>query len=569
MGKPAARVGDLTSHGGTIVVPGAPTVLIGKMPAATLTSMHVCPMLTGPVPHVGGPVILGSTGVFLGKMPAARMGDMAVCVGPPDSIVLGCMTVLIGEVGSGSQASSAGSPTAAAAAQNVGPAAITAYPLAEPGPTTENHAIECEFVDSAGKPLAGVPYRIEDPNQGKLIGVSTSDGKAYHGGYAKAGGFKVDIFGLSNAKWKNAKVKMGTPAEFSVEANLSDTETKVQVNLFARHGHQDQFLFSKMLPIKNKKVEGSWEPTLEDLPAIPEVVLSAGEKAPPPQSPTYFFVCHAPGLVSVSDFMRLVDDLEFELQDEKGQGVGHADYEAAFPSGEIKKGKLDGQGKAKITDVEPGMVKIHFPKIQNEDKAKAEEDEQEKEEAKEENKSEEETEKEESEEEKQENEDKNDVTKNPEKSDKFLFPLKKRPVEDYKAKQRFFKAKRPGDRLHAGCDLIAPEGTEIRAVADGKIQLFYLFYQGTYALEVDHDTFVARYSEVKPQLAPGLKIGSLVTRGQVIAHVGLMTSGSHMLHFELYSKKVTGPLTQRGNPPFQRRSDLIDPTPFLDQAEME
>ncbi|HET6223171.1 MAG TPA: PAAR domain-containing protein [Dongiaceae bacterium] len=29
-------------------------------------------------------------------MPAARVGDMCVCVGPPDAIVLGSFTVLIG-----------------------------------------------------------------------------------------------------------------------------------------------------------------------------------------------------------------------------------------------------------------------------------------------------------------------------------------------------------------------------------------------------------------------------------------------------------------------------------------
>ena len=33
MGKPAARIGDMTAHGGSIVV-GFPTVLIGGMPAA-------------------------------------------------------------------------------------------------------------------------------------------------------------------------------------------------------------------------------------------------------------------------------------------------------------------------------------------------------------------------------------------------------------------------------------------------------------------------------------------------------------------------------------------------------
>jgi len=103
MGKPAARIGDMTAHGGQVVM-GCLTVLIGGMPAARLGDMHVCPMLTPgvpPTPHVGGPIILGSAGVLIGGMPAARMGDMAACSGPPDMIALGCMTVLIGETGPG------------------------------------------------------------------------------------------------------------------------------------------------------------------------------------------------------------------------------------------------------------------------------------------------------------------------------------------------------------------------------------------------------------------------------------------------------------------------------------
>ena len=96
MGRPAARIGDMTAHGGVIVV-GYPTVLIGGMPAARVTDMHTCPMVTGPVPHVGGPILPpGAPTVLIGGLPAARMGDMVVCTGPPDSIVVGCMTVLIG-----------------------------------------------------------------------------------------------------------------------------------------------------------------------------------------------------------------------------------------------------------------------------------------------------------------------------------------------------------------------------------------------------------------------------------------------------------------------------------------
>ena len=100
-GKPAARMGDLTAHGGTIIM-GDPTVLIGGMPAARMGDMHVCPMVNPgypPIPHVGGPIIQGNPTVLIGGMPAARVGDLCTCVGPPDVIVTGCNTVLIGDVG--------------------------------------------------------------------------------------------------------------------------------------------------------------------------------------------------------------------------------------------------------------------------------------------------------------------------------------------------------------------------------------------------------------------------------------------------------------------------------------
>ncbi len=69
-------------------------------PAARLTDMHACPMVTPglrPVPHVGGPLIgPGVTNVLIGGIPATVVGDSAVCVGPPDTVVKGSATVLIG-----------------------------------------------------------------------------------------------------------------------------------------------------------------------------------------------------------------------------------------------------------------------------------------------------------------------------------------------------------------------------------------------------------------------------------------------------------------------------------------
>jgi uncharacterized Zn-binding protein involved in type VI secretion len=65
-------------------------------PAARVGDMHVCPMVTVLVPHVGGPILPpGGIPVLIGNMPAARVGDMCVCVGPPDVIALGSFTVLI------------------------------------------------------------------------------------------------------------------------------------------------------------------------------------------------------------------------------------------------------------------------------------------------------------------------------------------------------------------------------------------------------------------------------------------------------------------------------------------
>lgn len=69
-------------------------------PAARIADMHVCPMVTPgvpPVPHVGGPILPpGAPNVLIGFTPAATVGSMCTCVGPPDVIVKGSMTVMIG-----------------------------------------------------------------------------------------------------------------------------------------------------------------------------------------------------------------------------------------------------------------------------------------------------------------------------------------------------------------------------------------------------------------------------------------------------------------------------------------
>jgi uncharacterized Zn-binding protein involved in type VI secretion len=64
-GKPAGRVGDPTTNGGS-VVEGAPNVFINGKPAAIVGGKIGC----------GGVVVGGSSNVFINGKPAATAGSM-------------------------------------------------------------------------------------------------------------------------------------------------------------------------------------------------------------------------------------------------------------------------------------------------------------------------------------------------------------------------------------------------------------------------------------------------------------------------------------------------------------
>ena len=87
----------MTAHG-TPLGPGpsSTNVFVGGLPAwRALSDLHACPLNT-PNPHVGGTVPSGSTTVLINNLCAARQGDVIVEAGPPNMIVTGCATVIIG-----------------------------------------------------------------------------------------------------------------------------------------------------------------------------------------------------------------------------------------------------------------------------------------------------------------------------------------------------------------------------------------------------------------------------------------------------------------------------------------
>ncbi len=155
------------------------------------------------------------------------------------------------------------------------------------------------------------------------------------------------------------------------------------------------------------------------------------------------------------------------------------------------------------------------------------------------------------------------------------FPFTKLPTSNWTGGARAFGSSRSGgSRAHGGCDLYASLGTWVHAIADGEvINGPYPFYCETYALEVHHGTFVIRYGEI--QKFTTVKAGEKVKAGQRIAKVGHLVGikvPSDMLHLEMYKGNASGALTQRSGGakrsdgvPYQRRSDLMDPTPHLNR----
>lgn len=160
---------------------------------------------------------------------------------------------------------------------------------------------------------------------------------------------------------------------------------------------------------------------------------------------------------------------------------------------------------------------------------------------------------------------------------KYFFPLAEVPRRDWKEHPRHFGANRPRGRAHAACDLYAPLGTIIYAITDGTvIRGRYPFYAETYAIEVDHGEFIARYGEIQRETF--VREGERVRAGQPIARVGLLVGievPSPMLHLELYDKSrgahgrlnVPARVSARApsGRPFLRRRDIINPAPKLDE----
>jgi uncharacterized Zn-binding protein involved in type VI secretion len=211
--------------------------MIGFMPAwRAMIDQHACPMVSITGADGIGSVIMGSPTVFINNMMACRMGDIVVekpglAMGPANPILMGCPTVLIGEVGMGStiptrvgeamtsmssviggdagstaQSLATASQNAAATVSLAGQDALSQAVGVDPSQNSSAASdkkvwVEIELLDQDGKPVPNEPYRIELPDGSATEGSTDDRGRARVDGI-DPGNCKISFTSLDQRSWK-------------------------------------------------------------------------------------------------------------------------------------------------------------------------------------------------------------------------------------------------------------------------------------------------------------------------------------------------------------------------------
>ncbi len=224
-------------------------------PAATVGSMHVCPMLnpgTPPPPHVGGPVSgPGVPTVLIGGKPAAVMGDMCVCSGPPDTIAMGEATVLIG----GKPAATVGSTTAHGGTITVGePTVLIGTGAGAATAVSPINEIPFPEISVVLKVMAALTGRSGQLNEAISNQEELKEEAVKNQGEPR----------IYNVRWTKENRKISHSKELkqvNVEASVFNIAEGESVTFKIKRTQKDGTVIEKELTgtVENKKVTATWD----------------------------------------------------------------------------------------------------------------------------------------------------------------------------------------------------------------------------------------------------------------------------------------------------------------------
>jgi hypothetical protein len=223
--------------------------------------------------------------------------------------------------------------------------------------TKERHFLAAKFVDKGSKPITGVQYTIKGPDgktsEGTLAGEIET-------GVDQAGNYEIALMAITKATWSVAKAQNGETVKMQAETLGFQDGTKVTFEVWERDiGQADRRIAVKGdIPLKSGKAEAEWK---YEWPEDKENTPPKSDKLTHYYAPRFYFFVMVGSCQEKSGILDYKDFIEIKYVDEYGRPGKDMKYRVFLPNGEVREGKLDGDGYAKIENVPPGPWNVEFP----------------------------------------------------------------------------------------------------------------------------------------------------------------------------------------------------------------
>ena len=174
--------------------------------------------------------------------------------------------------------------------------------------------------------------------------------------WVPAGTGKVKLFSVTNAEWSKHEAETGDTVQLTADVDGFEPGTPAEITIFERDVNGgDDVVDTIETEVGGGKVEAEWEYRLveEDEPEAPE----EGDRY---SFPEYCFSVRVEQCRAVSGLLFYKDWLEIEMLDEEDNPVPDAEYRFLAPNGEVKQGKLDSNGTARMENLPPGAERVRF-----------------------------------------------------------------------------------------------------------------------------------------------------------------------------------------------------------------
>jgi hypothetical protein len=168
---------------------------------------------------------------------------------------------------------------------------------------------------------------------------------------------------ITNLKWDKKEARRGDTLKLTADIKGAQEGAEAEIEIWEHDADEAHDFITKIpVVIKDKKVETFWEFEYhEDTDDIPE----EGETEKGYSPPEYFFRVKLGGISADSELLEFKDWIEIELLDEDTEEpIAQEEYIVILPDGKEIKGKLDGEGFAKLHDIPPGKFKVIFPNLE-------------------------------------------------------------------------------------------------------------------------------------------------------------------------------------------------------------